>query len=220
MNSLVQKIFPSIERDNIAPLLKCFFLFFFVLASWYVIRPVRNEFAVQVGAYDLSSLLGIVLVVMILLIPLYSWVVSRLSARNVLTAVYSFLILNLGAFILAWYYLDVKDVIAKVFYVWCNVYSFFVVSIFWVEMLSIFKSDEATDFILKCLPLVTTGEIFVPKMKSYKIKDLAKKYSKKYKIIGLRQGEKIKEELITQREKKSAVEKKDMWIITSYINKQ
>ena len=146
MNSLVQKILPSIERDNIAPLLKCFFLFFFVLASWYVIRPVRNEFAVQVGAYDLSSLLGIVLVVMILLIPLYSWVVSRLSARNVLTAVYSFLILNLGAFILAWYYLDVKDVIAKVFYVWCNVYSFFVVSIFWVEMLSIFKSDEAKKY--------------------------------------------------------------------------
>jgi len=57
-------------------------------------------------------------------------------------------------------------------------------------------------------------------MKSYKIKDLAKKYSKKYKIIGLRQGEKIKEELITQRERKSAVEKKDMWIINSYINKQ
>ena len=83
-----------------------------------------------------------------------------------------------------------------------------------------FQIEEAVDFILKCLPLVTTGEVFVPKMKSYKIKDLAKKYSKKYKIIGLRQGEKIKEELITQRERKSAVEKKDMWIIASYINKQ
>jgi len=82
-----------------------------------------------------------------------------------------------------------------------------------------FKSEEATDFILKCLPLVKTGEIFVPKMKSFKIKDLAKKYSDKYKIIGLRQGEKIKEDLITQKEKEISKEKNDMWIINSYINK-
>ena len=82
-----------------------------------------------------------------------------------------------------------------------------------------FKSDEATDFILKCLPLVKTGEIFVPKMKLFKIKDLAKKYSDKYKIIGLRQGEKIKEDLITQKEKEISKEKNDMWIINSYINK-
>ena len=83
-----------------------------------------------------------------------------------------------------------------------------------------FQTEEATNFILKCLPLVNTGEIFVPKMKLYKIKDLAKKYSKKYKIIGLRQGEKIKEDLITQREQKLARERKDMWIISSYIDKQ
>jgi len=38
-----------------------------------------------------------------------------------------------------------------------------------------FHMNEAIDFILGCLPYVKRGEIFVPKMKSYKIKDLAKK---------------------------------------------
>tara|TARA_B110000014_G_C20105112_1_gene580919 strand:- start:1123 stop:1998 length:876 start_codon:yes stop_codon:yes gene_type:complete len=81
-----------------------------------------------------------------------------------------------------------------------------------------FKSDEATNFILKCLLLIKVGEVFIPKMKSYKIKNLAQKYSKKQKVIGLRQGEKIKEVLITKEEKKKALEKSDMWILSPYDN--
>ena len=53
-------------------------------------------------------------------------------------------------------------------------------------------------------------------MKSYKIKDLASKISNKHKIIGLRQGEKLEEILITQEERKSAQEKDDMWIVRQY----
>jgi len=76
-----------------------------------------------------------------------------------------------------------------------------------------FSIDEAVDFILMCLPIINKGEIFVPKMPSYKIKDLAMKVSKNHKIIGKRTGEKIKEILITDEEKKFATEKNNMWII-------
>jgi len=80
-----------------------------------------------------------------------------------------------------------------------------------------FHVDEAADFILKCLPLIKEGEIFVPKMKLYKIKDLANKISKKQKIIGLRRGEKIEEILLTKDEKNRAIEKKNFWIIKSHL---
>ena len=79
-----------------------------------------------------------------------------------------------------------------------------------------FHVDEAVDFIIKCIPLVNLGEIFIPKMNSYKIKDLAAKISNKHKIIGIRQGEKLEEVLITQEEKKNAQEKSSMWIIRQY----
>jgi len=79
-----------------------------------------------------------------------------------------------------------------------------------------FHVDEATNFILQCIPLIGDGEIFVPKMNSYSIKDLASKLSKKHKIIGIRQGEKLKEDLITQDELSKAIEKKNMWIIKHY----
>ena len=76
-----------------------------------------------------------------------------------------------------------------------------------------FHVEEAADFILNCLPLIDGGEVFVPKMKNYKIKDLAKKISKNYKIIGIRRGEKMNEALMTDEEMKEAVEKDNMWII-------
>ena len=79
-----------------------------------------------------------------------------------------------------------------------------------------FHVNEAVDFIIGCIPIVNTGEIFIPKMKSYNIKDLASKISKKHKIIGLRQGEKLEEILITQEEEKNAEEKENMWIVRQY----
>ena len=76
--------------------------------------------------------------------------------------------------------------------------------------------DEAVENILKCIPLINLGEIFVPKMESFKIKDLALEISKKHKVIGIRQGEKLEEILITEEEMKKAQNKKDMWIIHQY----
>jgi UDP-N-acetylglucosamine 4,6-dehydratase/5-epimerase len=79
-----------------------------------------------------------------------------------------------------------------------------------------FHVDEAIKFILNCLLIAKEGEIFVPKMKLQKVVDLASKVSKKHKIIGLRQGEKLKEILISESEKEIAQEKKDLWAIKYY----
>ena len=79
-----------------------------------------------------------------------------------------------------------------------------------------FHINEAVDFTLDCLLLMHVGEIFVPKMKLYKLKDLASKVSKNQKVIGLRQGEKLTEILISNEEKEKAEEKNNMWIIKPY----
>ena len=76
-----------------------------------------------------------------------------------------------------------------------------------------FHVDEAVDFILSCLPSISSGEIFVPKMKMYKISKLADRITKNHKIIGLRKGEKLKEILLTDEELKHATSNEGMWII-------
>jgi len=79
-----------------------------------------------------------------------------------------------------------------------------------------FHVEEAVEFILECLTLTKEGEIFIPKMKQYKIKDIASKISRNHKIIGLRRGEKIEEILLTKEEKMRAKVRKNMWIIKPY----
>jgi len=78
------------------------------------------------------------------------------------------------------------------------------------------EKEKAITYILKCMMLANDGEIFVPKLKSFKMIDLANAISKKHKIIGMRYGEKINEELLTEQEKRIAKETKEMWIIKQH----
>ena len=79
-----------------------------------------------------------------------------------------------------------------------------------------FHVDEAVNFLLTCLLMMKNGELFIPKMKSFKVKELANKISKNHKIIGLRQGEKMNEILISDEEKKISKEHAEMWIVRLY----
>ena len=120
--------------------------FFLVLCSWYILRPVRNEMAVQ-NADILPYLLGVGAFVMLLLNPIYSWLASQRNLRGVLVGCYSFFILNLLAFIVLWEFFELSSAVwlSQIFYVWCNVYSFFVVSIFWVVIINLFRGEGAAN---------------------------------------------------------------------------
>jgi len=67
---------------------------------------------------------------------------------------------------------------------------------FWIT------SEEAIDLVLWALNHSKGGEIFVPKIPSFRIIDLAKAINSKAKleIVGVRQGEKIHEDLIVKSE--------------------
>ena len=131
-------------REDLGSILKAFLFFYFVLCSWYSIRPVRNEMAVQAGLENLPGLLSIVLLIMLIANPIYSWMVSNIDRNRVVIYTYLFFIANLICFFLGWVSFDneVRVFIAKAFYIWCNVFSFFVVSIFWVSMINHFTSEQ------------------------------------------------------------------------------
>ena len=59
--------------------------------------------------------------------------------------------------------------------------------------------EEGVNFVLFALKMSIGREIFVPKLPSYKILDVAKAISKNTKVnfVGIRSGEKIHEEMIT-----------------------
>jgi len=75
--------------------------------------------------------------------------------------------------------------------------------------------QEGTDFVLKCIEKMWGGELFVPKIPSYKILDVAEAVAPncKYKFIGIRPGEKLHEEMITSTDALNTVEFDDYYVI-------
>jgi len=80
--------------------------------------------------------------------------------------------------------------------------------------------NESVAFVIKVAGLAKGGEIFVPKMSSYNLKDLANAIAPnvKKKIIGLRPGEKIHEELVGKHESGNTFDFGKYYVIINSYN--
>ncbi|MEK9649532.1 MAG: hypothetical protein VW146_01130 [Gammaproteobacteria bacterium] len=110
-------------------------------------RPIRNDMAAQ-NEEILPLLLGFGAFVMIAINPVYSWIASRNNLRGIFNYSYLFFIVNLVLFVLLAEYFQLNDSLwfSRFFYIWCNVFSFFVVSVFWVLVINIFRGERSKAF--------------------------------------------------------------------------
>lgn len=81
--------------------------------------------------------------------------------------------------------------------------------------------DEGVDFVINSLANSIGGEIFIPKLPSFKIIDLLKCFDNKvkHKITGIRPGEKLHEEMITLSDSYNTIESKKFFIILPHQGK-
>ena len=84
---------------------------------------------------------------------------------------------------------------------------------FWITL------DQGVHFVLHVLELSKGGEIFVPKIPSMKITDLAQAIAPdcKQEIVGIRPGEKVHESLIGEDEGQNAIEYTDCYVVLSKL---
>ena len=75
--------------------------------------------------------------------------------------------------------------------------------------------QEGVEFVLRSLEMMWGGEIFVPKIPSYRITDVAEAVAPgcKTEIVGIRPGEKLHEDLVTETDAISTVEFDDYFVI-------
>ena len=80
---------------------------------------------------------------------------------------------------------------------------------FWITI------EQGVEFVIKCVEIMKGGEIFVPKIPSMKIIDLADAIAPKAKkkVIGIRPGEKIHEILLTADEARHTREFDNFFVI-------
>jgi len=75
--------------------------------------------------------------------------------------------------------------------------------------------EEGVNFVIECFENMWGGELFVPKIPSYRILDVAAAIAPKCKInfVGLRPGEKIHEEMITEADSFNTIEFEKYYVI-------
>jgi UDP-N-acetylglucosamine 4,6-dehydratase len=80
---------------------------------------------------------------------------------------------------------------------------------FWITL------DQGIEFVIKCVELMHRGEIFVPKIPSMRVMDLANTIAPdcKIKYIGIRPGEKLHEVLISEDKARHTLEFEDFFVI-------
>lgn len=144
--------FVDVRRGEGAALLLAFLYFFFLLASYYVLRPIREQVGSGHDSTGLRNLFFGTLVGMIVANPIYGWLVSRWPRRVFIPWVYRFFALNLLAFFLLWWFHPEEKggPISNVFFVWLSIYNVFVVSVFWSFLADVFGL-EASKRLFGCI---------------------------------------------------------------------
>jgi AAA family ATP:ADP antiporter len=153
-----------------ATLMACVY-FFFLLASYFILRSIRDAVGVQAGVNKLPYLFSATFVVTLVLNPLFARIVSKLPVRQFIPIVYrifGLLLLTFGA-ALKWLPQDQQPIfthyalaaswippgvsallpstneawLVPAFWVYSSVFSLFVPSVFWGFMSDTFQGEQS-----------------------------------------------------------------------------
>ena len=132
------------KPDEVLPLCWSFLYFFCLLCGYYVLRPVRDEMAIEGGVQNLPWMMTGTFVTLLLVTPLFGYLSAQVPRDRLLLTVYAFF----GSHLVGFFLLMANHVsphwIARIFFVWLSVFNLFVVSVFWSFMADLFTPDQAT----------------------------------------------------------------------------
>lgn len=118
--------------------------FFFALASYFILRAVRDAAGVAAGTDKLPWLFTGTLLTTLAMNPVYSTVVARLPVRRFIPIVYRvFIALLLGfAAIIKYGPPAWEPYLGPAFWILTSIYSLFIPSVFWGFMADTFRPDQ------------------------------------------------------------------------------
>jgi ATP:ADP antiporter, AAA family len=150
------------QPEELAPLCWSFLYFFCLLCGYYMLRPVRDEMAIQGGVQHLPWMMTATFVTLLMATPFFGYLSARLPREQLLLTVYAFF----GSHLIAFFLIMNSDVapqwIARLFFVWLSVFNLFVVSVFWSFMADIFTPDQGSRLFSVIAAGGSTGAVVGP----------------------------------------------------------
>jgi AAA family ATP:ADP antiporter len=126
---------------------------FVLMASYYLLRPVRDAMATVFGVGHLQNLFTGTLLLTLLCSPVFAWLTEHFTLSRVLPGVFGFLAADLVGFFFWFRAAPSSHVLAAGFYWWFSVVNLFMISVFWSLMVDTFTPDQSS----RLLPVITAG---------------------------------------------------------------
>ncbi len=152
---MTNKLHQKVKIEERYAVFLSFMYFFCVLGSYYVLRPIRDQLAVEAGSGQLPWFFTATFVATLILTPMFSWLVSKWPRRVILPLTYIVFIICQMVFVPFFnnHNLLSLDTLGLIFFVYVSVFNLFVVSVFWSFMADIWDDIQAR----RLFPVIAIG---------------------------------------------------------------
>jgi ATP:ADP antiporter, AAA family len=135
--------FVRIEAHEKRAVFTSFALMFCVLGGYFSVRPVRETFGTIMGDTETARIWTWTAIVAIAIVPIYGWLVARVSRQKLLPAIYGAVAASLLV-VAAVTYVDPENYWnLRIYYVGISVCNLLLVSVFWSFLLELFTSEQS-----------------------------------------------------------------------------
>ena len=160
--SRIAKTTAKIEANELRAVLLSFAFVFTILASYYILRSIRDGLASDWTDVELSTIWTFTFLISFLVVALYGFVCSKIKFRYLVPGVYAFFSLTFFCLYVLINTLPEFKLTNQIFYVWVSVFSLLNISVFWSFMADIYSKQQATRLFGFIAAGSSLGAIFGP----------------------------------------------------------
>lgn len=164
----IAKTAAKIEANELRAVLLSFAFVFTILASYYILRSIRDGLASDWTDVELSTIWTFTFLISFLVVALYGFACSKIKFRYLVPGVYIFFALSFfSLYVLINVLPEIKLMgytiqTDQIFYVWVSVFSLLNISVFWSFMADIYSKQQATRLFGFIAAGSSLGAIFGP----------------------------------------------------------
>ncbi len=133
----------QIKPNELKAAIASFVMVFILMASYFILRPVRDAMASDWTDTEVSMLWNLQFFISAAIVSIYGFAISRIRFKLLVPVVYSFFAVSFVAFYFLVPQLTDPVIAEKSFYVWVSAFSLFHLSVFWSFMADTFSSEQS-----------------------------------------------------------------------------
>ena len=137
------KITAKIEANELRAVMLSFSFVFTILASYYILRPVRDAMSSDWSDAQLSTIWTFTFLISFFVVSLYGYACSKIKFKLLVPSIYGIFALTFYFLFLLTNFFPSLNLINQIFYVWVSVFSLLNISVFWSFMADTYNKEQA-----------------------------------------------------------------------------